>query len=247
MIIGAHAIVYSRKPEADRAFLRDVLGFPSVDAGNGWLIFGLLPAEVAVHPARRNDVHELYLMCDDVRAFVAAMARRREAKSGIAPRRRDTATLGPGLDRVTGKPGEERMALSALDDRSHEPTDDELRAALGKAHDAWTRLIATVAELAEPLTRVWGFTGASTGWGLRLRRKERVIVYMTPQSGRFLVSFALGEKAVAAAHRAKLPASILKTIEAAPRYAEGRGVRFEVASVRQVAALARLARIKHEN
>ncbi len=76
MIIGAHSIVYSTRPEADRAFLRDVLGLPSVDAGEGWLIFGLPPAEVAVHPADENDVHELYLMCDDVEAFVAGVKSR---------------------------------------------------------------------------------------------------------------------------------------------------------------------------
>ena len=76
MIIGAHSIVYSKDPEADRAFLRDVLEFPHVDVGEGWLIFGLPPAEVAVHPSEKNDVHELYLMCDDVEAFVAQMAKR---------------------------------------------------------------------------------------------------------------------------------------------------------------------------
>ena len=73
MIIGAHSIVYSMSPEADRAFLRDVLKLPSVDVGGGWLIFGLPPAEVAVHPSDRNDVHEFYLMCDDVEAFIASM------------------------------------------------------------------------------------------------------------------------------------------------------------------------------
>ena len=76
MIIGAHSIIYSRNPEADRAFLRDVLELPNVDAGDGWLIFGLPPAEVAVHPSDRNDVHEFYLMCDDVEAFIAAMNER---------------------------------------------------------------------------------------------------------------------------------------------------------------------------
>jgi hypothetical protein len=76
MIIGAHSIVYSMKPEKDRAFLRDVLGFPSVDVGEGWLIFGLPPSEVAVHPSTENDIHEFYLMCDDVTAFVADMAKR---------------------------------------------------------------------------------------------------------------------------------------------------------------------------
>ena len=73
MIIGAHAIIYSTNPQADRAFLRDVLKFPHVDVGDGWLIFALPPAEVAVHPADHNDVHELYLMCDDVREMVAEL------------------------------------------------------------------------------------------------------------------------------------------------------------------------------
>ena len=76
MIIGEHSILYSTNPEADRAFLRDVLGLRGVDVGDGWLIFGLPPAEVAVHPSDENDVHEFYLMCDDVEAFVAEMKRR---------------------------------------------------------------------------------------------------------------------------------------------------------------------------
>lgn len=73
MIIGAHSVISSKKPEADRAFLRDVLQLPSIDAGGGWLIFGLPPAEVAVHPSKKNDVHEFYLLCDDVKAFVRKM------------------------------------------------------------------------------------------------------------------------------------------------------------------------------
>src|SRR5438477_8480248 len=73
MIIGAHSIVYSKKPEADRAFLRDVLELPHVDVGGGWLIFGLPPAEVAVHPSDKNDVHEFYFMCDNINDFVAQM------------------------------------------------------------------------------------------------------------------------------------------------------------------------------
>src|SRR5947208_15068519 len=73
LIIGAHSIIYSANPDADRSFLRDVLKLPNVDAGDGWLIFGLPPAEVAVHPSEQNDVRELYLMCDDVQAFVAEM------------------------------------------------------------------------------------------------------------------------------------------------------------------------------
>jgi hypothetical protein len=79
MIIGAHSIIYSKRPEADRAFLRDVLRLTHVDVGEGWLIFGLPPAEVAVHPSNENDVHEFYLICDDVEALVSQMT-----KQGIA-------------------------------------------------------------------------------------------------------------------------------------------------------------------
>src|SRR5947199_7015969 len=76
MLIGSHSIIYSKNPEADRAFLRDVLKLTHVDVGHGWLIFGLPPAEVAVHPGKKNDVHEFYLMCDDVEAFIAQMKKR---------------------------------------------------------------------------------------------------------------------------------------------------------------------------
>src|SRR3954469_21373797 len=74
MISGAHVVIYSKDSDADRAFFRDVLQYKSVDAGHGWLIFALPPAEVAVHPSDQNDVHELFFMCDDVRAFMAGMA-----------------------------------------------------------------------------------------------------------------------------------------------------------------------------
>jgi hypothetical protein len=84
MVNGAHVLLYSRDSEADRAFLRDVLGFPWVDVGHGWLIFKLPPAEVAVHPVEEGTRPadgetvgaELYLMCDDVRALVAELADR---------------------------------------------------------------------------------------------------------------------------------------------------------------------------
>jgi hypothetical protein len=87
MITGAHAIVYSKDPEADRRFLREVLGLPHVDVGGGWLIFGLPPAEVAVHPADDNGRHELYLLCDDVAAFVAAMGLRNIACGPVTDQR----------------------------------------------------------------------------------------------------------------------------------------------------------------
>jgi catechol 2,3-dioxygenase-like lactoylglutathione lyase family enzyme len=72
VISGAHVVLYSNDATADRAFLRDVLGFASVDAGHGWLIFALPPAEVAVHPADppsgEQNPHELYFLCDDLKS-----------------------------------------------------------------------------------------------------------------------------------------------------------------------------------
>jgi hypothetical protein len=89
VLTGAHAIVYSRNADADRAFFRDVLELPHADAGEGWLIFGLPPSEIAVHPSDENGPHAVYLLCDDIRAFVASMAAR-----GVA--------CGPVLDRGWG-------------------------------------------------------------------------------------------------------------------------------------------------
>ena len=73
MINGAHAVIYSTDAEADRSFLRDVLGLPHVDVGGGWLIFGLPPSEIAVHPAEMNDRHALYLMCDDIEVLTGRL------------------------------------------------------------------------------------------------------------------------------------------------------------------------------
>jgi catechol 2,3-dioxygenase-like lactoylglutathione lyase family enzyme len=74
MIFGAHVVVYTKNPDADRAFFRDILGFKSVDAGHGWLIFALPPSEAAFHPSE-NDTHELYFMCDDLKTEMAALAK----------------------------------------------------------------------------------------------------------------------------------------------------------------------------
>ena len=74
MIIGAHSIIYTKDAAADRAFFRDVLKFPFVDAHDGWLIFGLPPSEVAMHPAEKNGEHAFYLMVDDVERFITEMA-----------------------------------------------------------------------------------------------------------------------------------------------------------------------------
>ncbi len=76
MISGAHVIIHTKNADADRAFFRDVLGFMSVDAGHGWLIFALPPGEAAFHPSDKNGPHELYFMCDNLTSEMAALAKR---------------------------------------------------------------------------------------------------------------------------------------------------------------------------
>jgi catechol 2,3-dioxygenase-like lactoylglutathione lyase family enzyme len=86
MISGAHVIVYSADADADRAFFRDVLRFPAVDAGHGWLIFALPPAELACHPASKSEAHELYLMCDDIAATMQTLAGHKVQCTPVADR-----------------------------------------------------------------------------------------------------------------------------------------------------------------
>jgi len=87
MIIGAHTVIYSTDAEADRAFFSDVLGLRSVDAGHGWLIFALPPAEAAFHPADENGAHQLYFMCDDLKAEMAALKAKGVKCSEVAEER----------------------------------------------------------------------------------------------------------------------------------------------------------------
>lgn len=93
MITGAHVIVYSKDVEADRAFFRDVLEFAHVDAGHGWLIFALPPAEAAFHPAAENGRHELYFLCDDVRAEIVSLRKKGVACSEIHEERWGSVTM----------------------------------------------------------------------------------------------------------------------------------------------------------
>jgi catechol 2,3-dioxygenase-like lactoylglutathione lyase family enzyme len=76
MLSGAHVIVYSKDAEADRVFFREVLGFNSVDAGHGWLIFALPPGEAAFHPSEKNGPHELYFLCDNLKSEMAALVKK---------------------------------------------------------------------------------------------------------------------------------------------------------------------------
>jgi hypothetical protein len=91
MIIGAHVMLESMDEVADKAFLTDILKLSSVDAGDGFLIFGLPPTEVAVHESDHNDVHELYLMCEDIEVFVEQM--RRHGIAATLPEKQGWGTL----------------------------------------------------------------------------------------------------------------------------------------------------------
>lgn len=87
MINGAHIVIYTKDPEADRAFFRDVLQFPSVDAGQGWLIFAMPPLEAAFHDSEKNDQHELYLMCDDITSTLKDLRSRNVRVSEVTKQR----------------------------------------------------------------------------------------------------------------------------------------------------------------
>jgi catechol 2,3-dioxygenase-like lactoylglutathione lyase family enzyme len=104
MINGAHVIIYSKDAAADRAFLRDVMGFPHVDVGEGWLIFRLPDSEVAVHPGSSGESHELYLMCDDLAATMADLKAR-----GVACETPES--LGWGMRTRLDLPGGGKLAM----------------------------------------------------------------------------------------------------------------------------------------
>jgi len=87
LINGAHVVIYSKDSEADRAFFRDVLQFPCIDAGHGWLIFAMPPVEAAFHDSEKNDQHELFLMCDDLAATLTDLQSKQVTVSEVSEQR----------------------------------------------------------------------------------------------------------------------------------------------------------------
>jgi hypothetical protein len=138
------------------------------------------------------------------------------------------------------------MALSAFDDPDLPPTPARVRRCLGDAASHWEDLVAHVAGTCPPLEELWNFAGAKFGWSLRLKRAERVLVYLTPQEGQFIVGLVLGEKAVAAAAEKGLPPAVLTLLDAAPRYAEGRGIRLTIVPGDDLGAVRQLVALKAE-
>lgn len=123
------------------------------------------------------------------------------------------------------------------------PTDRELAATLGVAAPLWRRCIRQIHASHGPLVDNWSASKAF-GWTLRLEQPARVLVYLTPRQSHFLASFALGEKARAAARQAGIPASILTVIDTAPKYAEGRGVRIPVRTKADLEGVLVIAAVK---
>jgi hypothetical protein len=139
------------------------------------------------------------------------------------------------------------MALSAFDDKTHQPSAADLRKVLRRTGVHWDGLIDHISTEYAPLDRTWSFGGARWGWSLRLKQKKRTVLYMTPGEGFFYVGFALGEKAVKAAHESGLSDAILAVIDGAPKYAEGRGVRIEVRNKQHLVQIKKLAAVKMAN
>lgn len=136
----------------------------------------------------------------------------------------------------------------AFVEKSRRPDARRIAASLGKTANAlWLRTREAIADAHGPIAEEWVFGGAKYGWSLRLKRKTRAVVYLTPCEGYFRASFAVGEKAVRAAHDAPLPEAALALIDAAPRFAEGRAVRVEVRRASDVKTVASIAAIKMAN
>jgi hypothetical protein len=135
---------------------------------------------------------------------------------------------------------------NALIGKAAQPTETEVAAALGSTAELWNQLLDWLAEQGI-VEQEWSSYSQKAGWSLRLKLKKRTIVYLSPCDGCFRVSFALGDRAVAAARQGGLSKSVLQLLDDAPRYAEGTGVRLMVKAPRDMAAIRKLALIKLAN
>lgn len=138
------------------------------------------------------------------------------------------------------------MGTNAFVGSATQPSDAELSAALGAKRALWDELLEKLRALGID-AREWNSYSRKSGWALKVIRKQRVIVYLSPMRDGFRASFALGDRAVKEALAAKLPAKVLKVIREARRYAEGTPVRLEVKSDADLAAILKIATIKVEN
>lgn len=131
--------------------------------------------------------------------------------------------------------------------KAKKPSDGELAGELGPAKTIWDQLVRELAEEHGIDVQEWNSYSRKAGWSLRLKRKERNIIYLSPHRGCFTASFALGDKAVQAARESGLPPSVLKIINQAKRYAEGTAVRIKVRTSKNAAVVKKLTAVKLEN
>ena len=136
------------------------------------------------------------------------------------------------------------MLPNAFIGKPKQPTAAELTAALGPARALWDQLLVGLAGEHNLTVQEWNSYSRKAGWSLRLKLKDRNILYLTPCRRCFFVSFALGDKAVAAARQSRLPQSVIKTINEAKRYAEGTGIRMEMKKPKDIEIAKQLAAIK---
>lgn len=136
------------------------------------------------------------------------------------------------------------MLPNAFIGNSHPPTDTELAGALGPAKPLWDQLLASLAAANKLTVKEWNSYSPKAGWSLRVKHKERNIVYLGPCKDAFRVALVLGDRALAAARQSDLPKHVIKGIHKAKRYAEGTSVRFEIVTAKDIPSIVKLAGIK---
>lgn len=139
------------------------------------------------------------------------------------------------------------MSTNAFIGRTKQPTDAELSDALGASKPVWDRLLADLDREHGVSVREWTCHSPKWGWSLRVKRKERTIVWLSPSRRSFQAGFILGDRAMAAAKLVRLPKRVVDAMKSAPKYPEGTGVRLEVKSPRDLGGLKALAAIKLAN
>ena len=139
------------------------------------------------------------------------------------------------------------MPANAFINRAEPPSDADVAAALGPAKAAWDRFLNDLAQELDVNVHEWKCHSPKWGWSLRVKRKARTIVWLSPCAGGFNVAFIFGDRAVKAARTSKLPARIVKALDEATKYPEGTGIRLHVKHARDVGALKKLAAIKLAN
>ena len=136
------------------------------------------------------------------------------------------------------------MAASSSVNKDYQPDDQALARALGGTKALWDELIAHIETAYAPVTHLWGQSKTTPLGFLRLIRKERTILYLLPRDGFFLTAFVFGEKATAAVRTSDVPTAVVKALNEARPYAEGRGIRLETRTAKDLATMKKLAAIK---